>query len=168
MKHRRGGGCISGSPDLWKQKVKWGGSPAHEMTLLIWRTVLPPVCGRASQPRQTATNDKNGEKFHLGTSRRSSFPVFQKVIQSHVKGSLHTLLHDTQYLLFQNGLLTLLIFLLFLFVLGAIYSHLITTLLVILTSGISFASASALWASFRASYSRTIFLRAEYKICSGV
>ena len=74
----------------------------------------------------------------MGTSRRSSFPVFQKVIQSHVKGSLHTLLHDTHYLLFQNGLLTLLIFLLFLFVFGAIHSHfLITTLLVILTSGIA-------------------------------
>lgn len=128
-----------------------------------------PACLRQSLTTPSdGYNDKNGEKFHLGTSRRSSFPVFQKVIQSHVKGSLHTLLHDTQYLLFQNGLLTLLIFLLFLLVLGAIHSHLITTLLVILTSGISFASASALWASFRASYSRTIFLRAEYRICSGV
>ena len=138
------------------------------MALLFQKTVFPPVCGRAIQSRQTATNDKNGEKFHLGTSRRSSFPVFQKVIQSHVKGCSHALLHDTQYLLFKDGLLTLLIFLLFLFVLGAIHSHLITTLLVILTSGISFASASALWASFRASYSRRIFLRTEYKICSGV
>ena len=106
-----------------------------------------------------------------GTGFRSFLlPIFEQVIYGSVKGSFHALLHDAHYLLFKNGLLLLLVFLLFLFLTfgGVANSHLILTSLVILTSGISIASASANRSAFRASYSRRIFLRTEYKICSGV
>ena len=105
-----------------------------------------------------------------GTGFRSFLlPVFEKVIYGSVKGGFHALLHDAHYLLFKNGLLLLLVFLLFLFLTvgGVANSHLILTSLVILTSGISIASASANRSAFRASYARSIFLRAEWRICSG-
>ena len=89
-----------------------------------------------------------------GTGFRSFLlPIFEKVIYGSVKGGFHALLHDAHYLLFKNGLLLLLVFLLFLFltVRGVANSHLILTSLVIFTSGISIASASALLAASLAS-----------------
>ena len=110
---------------IFKMAV-WGGSHAHEMTLLIWNTGSPG-CHRpeAKEAVRRPTTKKCGSPLRrspclglsfAGTGFRSFlFPVFEKVIQCHVKGGFHALLHDTHDFLFKNGLLLLLVFLLFLF-----------------------------------------------------
>lgn len=127
------------------------------MTLLFRLTVLTPVIAPREKEavRRPTTKKCGGSRFKIAHSgvltlrsdcrRTFLFPVFQKVIQRHVQGSFHALGHDAQNLFFQDGLLLLLIFLLFLLLTvgGVAYSHLILTSLLILTSGISIASASA-------------------------